>query len=102
MWDITYLNGPIKGQFYYLYLVSDLFSRNIICWEVWEEESTEHASELIRRTCLAQGRLTTQPLVLHSDNGSLMKGATMLETLYRPGITPPTAVSGSAMTMLML
>ncbi len=45
-------------------------------------------SELIRRACLAQKRLTTQPLVLHSDNGSPMKGATMLETLYALGITP--------------
>lgn len=88
MWDITYLNGPIKGKFYYLYLISDLFSRDIVGWEVWEEESAEHASELICRTCLAQKRLSTQPLVLHSDNGSPMKGATMLETLYRLGITP--------------
>lgn len=87
-WDITYLNGPIKGLFYYLYLIVDLFSRDIVGWEVWEEESAFHASELIRRACLAQGRLTTQPLVLHSDNGSPMKGATMLETLYALGITP--------------
>jgi putative transposase len=27
MWDITYLNGPIKGLHYYLYLITDLFSR---------------------------------------------------------------------------
>ena len=25
MWDITYLNGPHKGMFYYLYLFSDLY-----------------------------------------------------------------------------
>ena len=56
--------------------------------EVWPEESAEHAGELIKRACLAQGRLTTTPLVLHSDNGSPMKGATMLETLYALGITP--------------
>lgn len=29
-----------------------------------------------------------QPLVLHSDNGSPMKGASLLETLYQLGITP--------------
>ena len=87
-WDITYLKGPIKGLFFYLYLIIDLFSRDIVGWEVWEEESADHASVLIRRTCLAQGRLTTVPLVLHSDNGSPMKGATMLETLYALGITP--------------
>lgn len=88
MWDITYLNGPVKGQFYYLYLISDLFSRDIVGWEVWEEQTDELASVLIRRTCLKQQRLSTQPLVLHSDNGSPMKGATMLETLYKLGITP--------------
>lgn len=88
MWDITYLNGPIKGKFYYLYLISDLYSRDIVGWEVWEEESAEHASELIRRTALSQRVLSTDPLVLHSDNGSPMKGATMLATLYQLGITP--------------
>lgn len=88
MWDITYLNGPVKGQFYYLYLISDLFSRDIVGWEVWEEQNDELASVLITRTCLAQGILSTRPLVLHSDNGSPMKGATMLETLYKLGITP--------------
>ena len=87
-WDITYLAGAVKGIFYYLYMIIDLFSRDIVGWEVWEEESSEHASELIRRACIAQGRLTTMPLVLHSDNGSPMKGATMLETLYALGITP--------------
>ena len=87
-WDITYLNGPVKGMFFYLYLILDIFSRDIVGWEVWKEESAEHASELIQKTCLAQGRLTTTPLVLHSDNGSPMKGATMLATLYALGITP--------------
>lgn len=88
-WDITYLNGPIKGQHYYLYMISDLFSRKIIAWEVWEVESAENASELIRRAILSE-KLTNRihPLVLHSDNGSPMKGATMLETLYNLGITP--------------
>ena len=88
MWDITYLNGPIRGLFYYLYMIIDLFSRDIVGWEVWETEDSQHASELIKRTCLKQKHLTTQPLVLHSDNGTPMKGATMLETLYKLGITP--------------
>ena len=87
-WDITYLNGPVKGLFFYLYLIIDIYSRDIVGWEVWEDESAEHASELIKRTCFAQKRLTTTPLVLHSDNGSPMKGSTMLETLYALGITP--------------
>ena len=89
MWDITYLNGPVKGMFYYLYLISDLFSRKIVAWEVWSKESAEHASQLVRRGVISeQIALRKEPLVLHSDNGSPMKGATMLETLYHLGITP--------------
>ena len=87
-WDITYLNGPIKGKFYYLYLILDLYSRDIVGWEVYEEQTAELASILIKRTCLAQRHLSYEPLVLHSDNGTPMKGATMLETLYKLGITP--------------
>ena len=88
-WDITYLNGPIKGLYYYLYLILDIFTRDIVGWEVWEDESAEHASHLIRRAVMAQNiRNTPGPLILHSDNGSPMKGATMLETLYSLGIVP--------------
>lgn len=89
MWDITWLPGPVKGLFFYLYLVLDLYSRKIVGWEIWEEESAEHASQLIRRTVLSeQCVIRQQPLVLHSDNGSPMKGATLIETLYSLGITP--------------
>lgn len=89
MWDITYLNGPIKGKYYYLYLFSDLYSRKIVGWEVWENETAEHASELIQRIYREEKiYVREKPLVLHSDNGSPMKGATMLETLYSLGIIP--------------
>ena len=89
MWDITWLPGPAKGIYFYLYLILDLFSRKIIVWEIWEEESAENASILVRRGVLSEKRLTSaNPLVLHSDNGSPMKGASLLETLYSLGITP--------------
>lgn len=89
MWDITYLNGPIKGKHYYLYLFSDLYSRKIVGWEVWESEDANHASELVKRIYRNEKiYMKKEPLVLHSDNGSPMKGATMLETLYALGITP--------------
>lgn len=88
-WDITYLNGPIKGLYYYLYLILDIYTRDIVGWEVWEEETAEHASRLIRKAVLAQGLKPDQePLILHSDNGSPMKGATMFATLYELGVTP--------------
>lgn len=47
------------------------------------------ASELIRRIYRDEKvYLNKEPLVLHSDNGSPMKGATMMETLYTLGIIP--------------
>lgn len=89
MWDISWLPGPVKGLYFYLYLIIDLYSRKIVGWETWTEESADHASALIRRTVIKEKLAThKQPLVLHSDNGSPMKGATMLETLYTLGITP--------------
>ena len=92
MWDITYLNGPIKGMHYYLYMFSDLYSRKIVGWEVWESEDAKHASELVKRIYRDEKiyirNMQKEPLVLHSDNGSPMKGTTMLETLYALGITP--------------
>ena len=86
-WDITFLASVILGCFYRLYLIEDIFSRKIVGWEIHESESADHASDLIRKTCLAEG-IHQEGLVLHSDNGSPMKGATMLATLQRLGVVP--------------
>lgn len=86
-WDITYLPTTVKGRFFYLYLVCDIYSRKIIDWEVHGEESAHHASDLIQRAYLKE-KINGKDLVLHSDNGSPMKGATMLATLHRLGVVP--------------
>ena len=82
----TYLPTTVKGRFYYLYLVEDIFSRKIAGWEVHDKESADHASQLINQIALREGHVLAQ--ILHSDNGSPMKGATMLATLQRLGIVP--------------
>jgi len=46
-WDITYLLTPIKGQYYYLYRVMDIYSRKIVGWQVHDCESSAHAADLI-------------------------------------------------------
>ena len=86
-WDITFLATTTKGLFYRLYLIIDIYSRKIVGWEVHEQESAEHAAVLIRKACLAED-ICEQGLVLHSDNGSPMKGATMLTTLQHLGVVP--------------
>ena len=84
-WDISWLPGPVKGLFFYLYLIVDLYSRKIVGWEVYECESAAAAAEVVRRAVLVE-QCVDRPLVLHADNGSPMKGETLLETLYRLGI----------------
>ena len=59
----------------------------IVGWAVHEEESAELASALILEACLRHG-VDPEKLVLHSDNGGPMKGATMLATLQWLGIVP--------------
>lgn len=84
-WDITWMPGPVAGLFFYLYLIVDIFSRKIVGWEVHEREGAELAAVLIRRAVLAEGCIA-RTLVLHADNGSPMKGATMKTTLEKLGI----------------
>ena len=88
-WDITYLTTPVRGVFFYLYLIMDIWSRKIVGFEVYDVEAAELSASLFTATCHAE-RVDpcslVAPLVLHSDNGGPMKGATMVVTLERLGV----------------
>lgn len=84
-WDITWLGGPVKGLFYRLYLILDLFSRKVVGWEVWETEEAKYAKTLVKKAVISE-KIQGAPLVLHSDNGSPMKAATFLGLLEKLGI----------------
>jgi transposase InsO family protein len=88
-WDLTFLAAQVIGQWFYLYLILDLYSRKIIGWEVHATDDADHAAHLVRRTALAEGIATegTKP-VLHGDNGSTLKATTVLAMLYWLGIKP--------------
>lgn len=86
-WDITYLPTVVKGAFLYLYLVMDIYSRKIVGWQVHEEESSALAADLMIDIC-QQENIKRDQVTLHSDNGSPMKGATILATLQNLGIMP--------------
>ena len=86
-WDITYLPTKVVGQFYYLYLFEDIFSRKIVGYEVHERECGELASQLVQQCMLREQRFNTpEPLVLHSDNGAPMKALTMKAKLEEMGV----------------
>jgi putative transposase len=86
-WDITYLRSFVRGEFFRLYLVEDVWSRKILGWAVHEQESSELAAQLIQDIRRESGRELTG-WVLHSDNGGPMRGATMLATMQRLGVVP--------------
>jgi transposase InsO family protein len=84
-WDISYLPSTVRGLYFYLYLFLDVFSRKIVAWQIYAEESSARASEVVRDLCRRE-QIAPGQLVLHSDNGSSMKGATMLATLHALGV----------------
>lgn len=86
-WDITYLRSCVRGQYFYLYLFLDIFSRKIVGWEVHETESMELSSQLLERICIDE-KINKNQLTVHADNGGPMKGSTMLVTMQWLGIVP--------------
>ena len=86
-WDISYLPSRVRGQFWYLYLILDVYSRKIVGWEIHSHESGELASELINRTMVAE-KCTKTPIVLHSDNGAPMTSSTFKAKFEELGIIP--------------
>ena len=86
-WDISYIPSRVRGQFWYLYLILDIYSRKIVGWEIHGQESGELASELINRTVITE-KCTKTPIVLHSDNGAPMTSSTFKAKLADLGIIP--------------
>lgn len=84
-WDITYLKSPIRGVFFYLYMIVDVWSRKVVGWEVHDVESPDLAATLFEESCVAL-RVDPRGIVLHADNGGPMKGSTMVATLGRLGV----------------
>ena len=70
-WDITKLHGPAKWNYFYLYVIIDVFSRYVVGWMVADRESAALAKKLIEETCERQNIVPGQ-LTFHADRGSSM------------------------------
>ena len=88
-WDMTYLPTQVQGQWFYLYLIMDLYSRMIVGWEIRASDDADHAVALLKRAALAEGvhAMPDKP-VLHGDNGSTLKATTVLPMLHWLGVQP--------------
>ena len=85
-WDITKLRGPAKWVFYQLYVILDIFSRNVVGWLVADRESETLAEHLLAETCRKQ-QIAPGQLTVHADRGSSMKSKCVAELLSDLGVT---------------
>jgi transposase InsO family protein len=85
-WDISYLRGPGHREFFYLYVVIDIWSRKIVAAEVHLVENGDLAAKLVYRAYMREG--APEGLVLHSDRGAPMKSAPLLGLLEHLSIRP--------------
>lgn len=75
-WDITYLSTPVRGAYFYLYVIQDLFSRKAVGWTVEMTENGQIATDLFAKIITQRVSHPTE-LRVHSDNGSPMRSANL-------------------------
>ena len=88
-WDITKLRGPQKWNYFYLYVIIDVYSRYVVGWMLADRESAVLAKRLIAETVgkedFAPGEL--EKLTLHADRGPSMKSKLVAQLLGDLGVT---------------
>ena len=85
-WDVTWLSTPIRGMYYYLYMIIDVYSRKVVGWEVHPAETGKLAGEMLLRAILAE-KCVMNPPVLHADNGGPQRGFTLRAKMEALGVT---------------
>ena len=84
-WDISKLKGPVRGTWFYLYVILDVFSRYIVGWTVQHHENAELATALIEQAT-EQQQITPKILTLHADRGAPMRAKLLAQLLEDLGI----------------
>jgi len=79
-WDITFLRSAIKGIYFYLYVILDVFSRYVVGWTIQKCESHLIAKELIEQTCQKQ-QIAHGQLTIHADNGASMTSKSVADLM---------------------
>jgi len=86
-WDITKLHGPEKWNYFYLYVVLDIFSRYAVGWMVADRELGTYARSLIEECLEKQSIAPGGQLTIHSDRGGPMKSKPVGFLMADLGIT---------------
>lgn len=85
-WDISILRGPVKGTYFYLYVILDIYSRLVVGWTVANHESGQLGSIFIEDT-LTKHAIQPNQLTLHSDRGVPMTSKPVAFMLANLGVT---------------
>ena len=85
-WDITYLKTPVRGRFYYLYVVMDLYSRYVVGWMLADQECQYLAHKLLKETC-RKYHIAPNQLTIHADRGGPMKSQSVAQLLLSLQVT---------------
>lgn len=85
-WDITRLKGPVPGQFFYLYVMLDIYSRYAVGWMVAHSESADNGQRLIS-TCYQRQSVQAGQLTIHSDRGAPMLAGGTTRLMEALGLT---------------
>lgn len=75
-WDITWLDAPTRGTYFYLYMAIDMFSRKVVAWEVFAKEDGALARDLFAAALEMEG-IPPGQIMIHADNGKPMKSKTL-------------------------
>jgi putative transposase len=86
-WDITWLESRIKGRYFYLYMIIDMYSRKVVGWDVYTRENGALARALFARTLEVEGVMADQ-IVVHADNGKPMRSRTLRKMFELLKVTP--------------
>ncbi|MEU0823191.1 IS3 family transposase [Streptomyces mirabilis] len=85
-WDITKLKGPVKGVYYCLYTVIDIFSRYTVGWMIAAHENKDLAERFLSETIAKYG-IEPGQLTIHSDRGSPMVAQNVAQMMAGLGVT---------------
>jgi len=91
VWAGDFTHFIWRRRTYYLAVIMDLCTRQIVGWHV----ASHHSSELVLEALsMALGKRSHAPTIFHSDHGSEYIGEEYVSALKRHGITPSNSAKG--------
>lgn len=83
-WDITRIEGPHRGEHYFLYVMIDIYSRFVTGWMLARRENSTRAQNFIRETVMKHS--PSGGITIHNDRGSPMIAGRTRELMRLLGV----------------